>query len=103
LEKITDLEVWVQPVEQTITPKTRDKDQCEYSVDIGIFKRCQDDSEVDEMMYLADEIYRHFRRYSYEDNRKQVAVEAPTLYSPDYLLERGLFAAVITLNVMEVA
>jgi hypothetical protein len=90
-------------VEQTITPKSRAKDECEYSVDIGIFKRCQDDSEVDEMMYLADEIYRHFRRYSYEDNRKQVAVEAPTLYSPDYLLERGLFAAVITLNVMEVA
>ena len=102
LESITRLEVWVQPVEQIITPATRDKDSNEYFYEIGILKRCGTTADVDEMINLSDEIYRHFRRFDFTSGGRQVSIESPTLYSPDYLDSAGLFASVIRLKVIEI-
>lgn len=101
LEDITTLEVWVQPVEEIITPVSRDQDQNEYFFEVGIFKRCATTAEIDSMINLADEIYRYFRRFEFTGGGKQVSVESPTLYSPEYLMQAGLFASVIRLKVVE--
>ena len=102
LEKITGLEVWVQPVEQLITAATRGKDQNTYSYELGIFKRCGTVEDVDDMINLSDEIYRHFRRFTFESGGMEVSVESPTLYSPGYLEQAGLFASVIRLTVIDI-
>jgi hypothetical protein len=102
LESITSLEVWVQPTEMQVTPANRDHDRNEYVISIGIFKKCDTDIAVDEMITLIDEIYRYFRRYKFTDNSKNLSVELPTLFSPDYLFEMNLFAGVITLRIVDI-
>lgn len=101
LEKISGLEVWVQPIEQENSKATRGKDRNDYTVDIGIFKRCAKDSEVDSMVVLANEIYRGLRGHTYGSNQKTMEVNTPTIFSPDFLQEKNLFAAVISVKLMD--
>ena len=101
MEQIDGLEVWVQPVEMLVTPLTRDKDQNEYVISIGIFKRCETDAKFDEMIALIDEMYRYFRRYTFTNNSRSISVEMPTLYSPEYSIELGLFASVLNLTIID--
>lgn len=100
LENITGTEVWIQPIEQENVSSTRGKDRNNFTVDIGIFKRCTDDVSVDEMVVLANEIYRGLRGQTYSNNEKTISVNTPTIYSPDYLDSKNLFAAVISVSLM---
>jgi len=101
LETITDTKVWVQPIEQVNSALTRNKDRNDYTVDVAIFKRCENDADVDEMIVLANEIYRGLRNHTYGSNQKTINVETPTIFSPDFLNSKKIFGAVITVNIMD--
>ena len=102
MDNISALEVWVQPIEEIIIPKTRSEDKTDCLISVGVFKRCGSDSEIDEMITLIDEIYRYLRRYEFSDNSKTMLCEIATLYSPEYLSELSLFAGVLNITVTDI-
>ncbi len=98
LEKITGTEIWVQPNEHRIERATRTKDQHEYDIDVSLFKRCMTTAETDDLVLLSEEIYQFLRSLEINGSLPSV-VTMPTMFSPDDLLERNLFASVITVTV----
>jgi hypothetical protein len=98
-ERITDTTVWVQPVEEEITNESRKYDTNTYTIDVGIFARCADDSEVDTVMSLAHDIYCGLRRVQYSEGSTLI-VEKPTLFSPDFLDEKNLFGALMSVQIV---
>jgi hypothetical protein len=101
LERINETRIWVQPVEQEIEAITRDKDKHAYLIDIGIFSRCKLDSEIDDLMSLAHEIYLGIRRSQFSTGQKTVNVENPVIISPDQLSAHNLFAATMQVRILD--
>jgi hypothetical protein len=109
LEEIgDDVKIWVQPVEHNIEKANRRQDFNTYSIDIGVFGRCIKDQEVDQLVLLGEELYELLMRGYFEDKNEYEgtedryiiqSVEVPTLYSPDYLIEKNMFASVLSVNV----
>lgn len=97
----SDLKVWVQPTEYEVTALSRIKDQARVTIDVGILKRCVTDAEVDDIIGLADEVFLGLRRLELDSGAKVANVERPVLVSPDGFMERNLFAAVISVVVLD--
>lgn len=100
LENIQNTEIWVQPNDARVEPITRIQDIIEYDIDVTIFKRCKTTDETDDLLLLAEQIYLLLKRANI-DGYTISNMEFPTIFSPDELVERNLFAGVITVTLKE--
>jgi len=93
--------VWVQPSEFETENISRAKTKDTYIVDVGIFKKCLTDAEVDEMINLANEIRTGFERHEYASEARTLTATWETIFSQEYLIEKNIFATVITVTIVD--
>jgi len=102
LPEMVDLHVSVVPKGIEVLASSRNQNQHDYAIDIGIQQKVADDSESDALMTLAEEIADHFRR-----GRVQVEgvgsipvlkVGTEPVFAPEHLTEKRVFTSIITLT-----
>jgi hypothetical protein len=101
MAKITSTQIWVQPSANEIISDSRGTDRNNYTIDIGVFAKCITTAETDAVMDVAHAVYLIMRRQEFIDGAKVYQVEMPTLFSPDYLQQNNLFAAVVSVMVAD--
>ena len=101
LPDLVDLAVTVVPTSIGVTPLTRHSDDHEYTVDIGVQKRCTPDpTEADPFMLLVEEIVDLFRGKALTDYTaaKCVRVANDPIYVPAHMDDERVFTSVVTLT-----
>lgn len=101
LPDLVDLAVTVVPTSIGVTPLTRHSDDHEYTVDIGVQKRCTPDTtEADPLMLLVQEIIDLFRGKTLTGYTaaKCLRVANDPIYVPVFLDEERVFTSVVTLT-----
>ena len=102
LPEMADLHVSVVPKGIEVLASSRNQNQHDYAIDIGIQQRVVDDAEADALMALAEEITDHFRL-----SRVQVTgigsvpvlkVATEPVFAPEHLTEKRVFTSIITLT-----
>ena len=102
LPDMADLHVSVVPKGIEVLASSRNQNQHDYAIDIGIQQKVADDSESDALMALAEEIADHFRR-----GRVQVEgvgsipvlkVGTEPIFAPEHLTEKRVFTSIVTLT-----
>jgi len=102
LPEMADLHVSVVPKGIEVLASSRNQNQHDYAIDIGIQKKVADDAEADTLMALAEEIADHFRL-----SRVQIAgvgsvpvlkVATEPVFAPEHLTEKRVFTSIITLT-----
>jgi hypothetical protein len=101
MAKITNTQIWVQPSANEIISDSRGADRNNYTIDVGVFAKCITTAETDAVMDVAHAVYLIMRRQEFIDGAKVYQVEMPTLFSPDYLQQNNLFAAVVSVMVAD--
>jgi len=104
LAKISELSVFVVPVDRVTTLESREKDKNVYSISISVMNKLKTTAEVDELQDLAEEIYMLFRHNSLTllPNYKVTGFESPTLYSPDELATVNLYVSEIQFDITDI-
>ena len=101
LTDLVDLAVTVVPTSIGVTPLTRHSDDHEYTVDIGVQKRCTPDTtDADPLMLLVEEIIDLFRGKTLTGYTaaKCLRVANDPIYVPAHLDEERVFTSVVTLT-----
>jgi hypothetical protein len=100
LSEMVDLHVTVVPKAETVESAGRGSGQYEYSLDVAVQKRCQDDTEIDGLLALAEEIGRFFcrRRLANVPEAIWIRTEHGHLYAPEHLAQLHQFTSVLTLT-----
>jgi hypothetical protein len=102
LPEMMDLHVSVVPKGVEVLASSRNQNQHDYAIDIGVQQKVADDSEADALMTLAEEIADHFRL-----GRVQVTgvgsvpvfkVATEPVFAPEHLTEKRLLTSIITLT-----
>lgn len=102
LPEMTDLHVSVVPKSVEVLASSRNQNQHDYAIDVGVQQKVADDTEADSLMTLAEEIADHFRL-----SRVQVTgigsvpvlkVATEPVFAPEHLTEKRLFTSIITLT-----
>jgi len=102
LPEMATLHVSVVPKAIDVLASSRNQNQHDYAIDIGIQQKVADDTEADGLMALAEEIADHFRL-----GRVQVTgvgsvpifkVSAEPVFAPEHLTEKRLFTSIVTLT-----
>ena len=101
LTDLVDLAVTVVPTSIGVTPLTRHSDDHEYTVDIGVQKRCTPDTtDADPLMLLVEEIIDLFRGKTLTGYTaaKCLRVANDPIYVPAHLDDERVFTSVVTLT-----
>ena len=102
LPEMVDLHVSVVPKSIEVLASSRNQNQHDYAIDVGVQQKVADDTEADALMTLAEEIADHFRL-----GRVQVTgvgsvpvlkVATEPVFAPEHLTEKRLFTSIITLT-----
>ncbi len=102
LPEMNDLHVSVVPKGVEVLASSRNQNQHDYAIDIGVQQKVADDTEADALMTLAEEIADHFRL-----GRVQVdgvgsvpvlKVSTEPVFAPEHLTEKRVFTSIITLT-----
>ena len=102
LPEMADLHVSVVPKGVEVLASSRNQNQHDYAIDIGIQQKVAGDTEADALMTLAEEIADHFRL-----GRVQVAgvgsvpvlkVGTEPVFAPEHLTEKRLVTSIVTLT-----
>ena len=102
LPEMADLHVSVVPKGVEVLASSRNQNQHDYAIDVGVQQKVGDDTEADALMSLAEEIADHFRL-----SRVQVTgigsipvlkVATEPVFAPEHLTEKRLFTSIITLT-----
>ena len=102
LPEMTALHVSVVPKGIEVLASSRNQNQHDYAIDIGIQQKVADDAEADALMALAEEIADHFRL-----SRVQITgigsipvlkVATEPVFAPEHLTEKRVFTSIITLT-----
>jgi len=100
LAEMKDLHVTVVPKGLTILPGTRVHNQHDYTIDVAVQKKLSavDNTEIDTLMELVDEIAQHFRgrRLATTPSAVWVRTENEPTYAPEHLQELRQFTSVLT-------
>lgn len=102
LEDLTDTTVIVTPKSRTMPPDARSRDANTYRIDVGIFRHVQTKAEVDALVALADDIYRHFRRRRLT-GAACTEVSMEPIFDPVHMREESRFSSVLTLTFKKVS
>jgi hypothetical protein len=102
LPEMTDLHVSVVPKSVEVLASSRNQNQHDYAIDIGIQQKVADDAEADALMTLAEEIADHFRlgRVQVDGVGSVPVLKVATepVFTPEHLTEKRLFTSIITLT-----
>jgi len=102
LPEMDELHVSVVPKGVKVLASSRNQNQHDYAIDIGVQKRIADDAETDAMVLLTEQIADHFRL-----GRVQVdgvgsvpllTVATDPVFAPEHLTEKRVFTSVVTLT-----
>ena len=102
LPEMADLRVSVVPKSVEVLSSSRNQNQHDYAIDVGVQKRVADDAEADLLMKLAEEVADLFRL-----GRVQVdgvgsvpllTVATDPVFAPEHLTEKRVFTSVVTLT-----
>jgi len=102
LPEMSDLHVSVVPKGIEVLASSRNQNQHDYAIDIGVQQKVADDTEADGLMTLAEEIADHFRL-----SRVQITgigsipvlkVATEPIFAPEHLTEKRVFTSIITLT-----
>ena len=102
LPEMADLHVSVVPKGVEVLASSRNQNQHDYAIDIGVQQKVADDTEADGLMTLAEEIADHFRL-----SRVQITgigsipvlkVATEPIFAPEHLTEKRVFTSIITLT-----
>ena len=102
LEDMQTLRVTVVPKSVTTLPGGRGHNQHDYAIDVAVQQKLQtaDNTEIDALMLLVDEIGDHFRfkRLSSYPNAMWLKTENQPVYAQEHLQEMRQFTSVLTLT-----
>jgi len=102
LPDMADLHVSVVPKGIEVLASSRNQNQHDYAIDIGIQQKVADDNEADGLMTLAEEIADHFRlsRLPIDGfgSVPVLKVETNPIFAPEHLAEKRVFTSIITLT-----
>ena len=98
LADMADLHVTVVPKGMTITPVGRDRNQHDVQVDVAVQKKVANDSEIDGLMALVEEVgdFLRFMRLEACPQACWVGTENTPIYAPDHLENLHQFTSVLT-------
>jgi len=100
LEELKDLRVSVVPRSTAITTASRDSSTFECAVDVGVQKKIGDESEINGLLDLVEEIADHLRlkRLPGAPEAAWVAITHEPVASTDALVEHRAFTSVLTVT-----
>ena len=102
LPEMSDLHVSVVSKGVEVLASSRNQNQHDYAIDVGVQQKVADDIEADALMTLAEEIADHFRLGRVQvDGVGSVPVLKVTtepVFAPEHLTEKRLFTSIITLT-----
>ncbi len=102
LAEMKDLHVTVVPRGVAITAGTRNHNQHDYQIDIAVQKKlaAMDNSEIDALVGVVDEIADHFRMKRLDSLRAAVWVKTQhePIYALEHLDQMRQFTSVLTLT-----
>jgi len=102
LPEMDELHVSVVPKGVKVLASTRNQNQHDYAIDIGVQKRVTDDAETDAMMLLTEEIADHFRLGRVQADGvgsvPLLTVATDPVFAPEHLTEKRVFTSVVTLT-----
>lgn len=102
LPDMADLHVSIVPKGIEVLASSRNQNQHDYAIDIGIQQRITNDTEADALMTLAEEITDHFRlsRLPIDGigSVPVLKVETNPVFAPEHLAEKRVFTSIITLT-----
>lgn len=98
-----DIQTWVQPVSHEVETASRKQNQNNYEIDVVLIRKCLTDALIDEMIDVSYDLYTELKRYDCLGDYRMQIINMPTLYSPDYLEEKNLFACVLTVTLIGIS
>ena len=102
LPEMVDLHVSVVPKGIEVLVSSRNQNQHDYAIDIGIQQKVADDAQADVLMSLAEEIADHFRRGRVQiegiGSIPVLKVGTEPVFAPEHLTEKRIFTSIITLT-----
>ena len=102
LADMQTLRVTVVPKSVTTLPGGRAHNQYDYAIDVAVQKKLDaaDNTEIDELMTLIDELADHlrFKRLTDYPNAAWLKTENVPVYSPEHLEQLRQFTSVITIT-----
>ena len=102
LPEMNDLHVTVVPKGVEVLASSRNQNQHDYAIDIGVQQKVADDTEADALMTLAEEIADHFRlgRVQVDGVGSVPVLKVATepVFAPEHMTEKRLFTSIVTLT-----
>lgn len=102
LPEMATLHVSVVPKAIDVLASTRNQNQHDYAIDIGVQQKVADDAETDALMALAEEISDHFRlgrvQVTGVGSVPMLKVATEPVFAPEHLTEKRLFTSIVTLT-----
>lgn len=101
LPEMADLHVSVVPKGVEVLASSRNQNQHDYAIDVGVQQKVASDAEADALMTLAEKIADHFRlgRVQVDGVGSVPVLKVATepVFAPEHLTEKRLFTSIITL------
>ena len=100
LPELADLKVSVVPKSVTITNATRESGYFDCAIDIGIQKKIADDTEVDALVNLVEQIADHLRQTRLDSfpGAAFVSIANEPVFAPEHLDTQRVFTSVLTVT-----
>jgi len=100
LADLAALKVSVVPKAVTISNATRTDGYFDCAIDIGVQKKIADDSELDGLVGLVEQIADHLRQKRLDDAPEAafVSIANEPVFAPEHLDQQHVFTSVLTLT-----
>lgn len=100
LADLAALKVSVVPKSVTISNATRESGYFDCAIDIGVQKKIADDTEIDGLVGLVEQIADHLRQKRLDDAPEAafVSVANEPVFAPEHLDQQRVFTSVLTVT-----
>lgn len=100
LAELAALKVSVVPKSVTISNATRESGYFDCAIDIGVQKKIADDSELDGLVDLVEQIADHLRQMRLDDAPEAafVSIANEPVFAPEHLDQQRVFTSVLTVT-----
>jgi len=96
---MADLHVTVVPKGVALERADRSREQADVRIDVAVQKKVAGDTEIDGLMALVEEIAAFVRDLRLESCAAVwLRTENEPIYSPEHLVELGVFTSVLTVS-----
>lgn len=100
LAELAALKVSVVPKSVTISNATRESGYFDCAIDIGVQKKIADDSELDGLVDLVEQIADHLRQKRLDDAPEAafISIANEPVFAPEHLDQQRVFTSVLTVT-----